>query len=78
MNRKAPSNSAIGMYVRDKRTNVLGQITGIEKHKTEPFQRYTVLFDDGTKGEGFIVGTHIKILSFDDVEALGRDGSLRS
>ena len=76
--KKATRNSAIGMYVRDKRTNVLGQITGVEQHKEVPFQRYTVLFDDGTKGEGFIVGTHIKILTFDEVEALGRDGTLRS
>lgn len=59
-------------------TGLTGRITNVEHHGSNPWTRYGVRFSDGTTAHGLILGKDIRIMSFDEAEAAGLDGTLRT
>lgn len=44
-------------------TGLPGKIVEVEQHGSNPWTRYAVLFEDGTRANGLILGRDIKIAS---------------
>lgn len=49
-------NSSLDKFLLDTPAGIAGHVTHVESHGMNPWTRYTILFEDGSRGVGFCLG----------------------